>query len=346
MSRPRRQSCSAAWTAIGDRPDPRGPARGAGLSRVRSGVRSARLQRAADVPLFDRYIAVDWSASNQPKSGKDSIWSCLGRNKTSELQTANHRTRREAEAWILRQLTAAVRARERIIVGLDFPYGYPAGFAGLLEVEGEPWQGIWAYLDHHVNDDGHNVSNRFEVAARVNRQLGRHAPFWGRPKRQAVPGLPFLKEAVYLRSRESRGVSEWRQVEEQLHRLKMCPQPVWKLAGAGAVGSQSLVGIPVVRRLRDHPALRDVSRVWPFEVRVPDLRVGSPAIVHAEIWPSMAPFAQETGSCRDEQQVRAMVARWRGLDRQGHLVDLFAGAPDDNVVRCEEGWVLGVPSPR
>ena len=28
------------------------------------------------MPLFDRYIAVDWSAANSPKRGKDSIWIC------------------------------------------------------------------------------------------------------------------------------------------------------------------------------------------------------------------------------------------------------------------------------
>ncbi len=26
------------------------------------------------MPLFDRYIAVDWSAANSPKRGKDLIW--------------------------------------------------------------------------------------------------------------------------------------------------------------------------------------------------------------------------------------------------------------------------------
>jgi precorrin-8X/cobalt-precorrin-8 methylmutase len=297
------------------------------------------------VPLFDRYISVDWSASNQPKSGMDSIWSCLGDHGTTELLTANHRTRRAAEAWLLAQLTAAVRARERVLLGLDFPYGYPTGFPAALNVQGELWKGVWAYLDRHVRDDERNVSNRFEVAADINRQLGRHAPFWGRPEHLMLPDLPFRKEVIYLGPHESSGLPEWRRVERQLHRLRTWPQPAWKLAGAGAVGSQSLVGIPVVNRLRDHDALSHVSRVWPFEVLVPNLPVGAPAVVHAEIWPSIVPFAHEVGSCRDEQQVRAVVQHWRRLDRTGDLVDLFAAAPDGSLIRGEEGWVLGVPSP-
>ena len=120
---------------------------------------------------------------------------------------------------------------------------------------------------------------------------------------------------------------------------------MWKLAGAGAVGSQSLVGIPVVARLRDHAALRDVSRVWPFELRVPELPAGLPAVLHAEIWPSLVAFGGELGTCRDEQQVRAVVRHWRELDRGARLVDLFAAAPADGVARREEGWVLGAPAP-
>lgn len=135
------------------------------------------------------------------------------------------------------------------------------------------------------------------------------------------------------------------QAEQELQRLKTRPQSVWKLAGAGAVGSQSLVGIPVIARLRDHEALRDVSRVWPFEVRVPDLRAGSPAVVHAEIWPTIVPFDDEAGAFRDEKQVRAVVRYWRELDRARRLANLFAAAPAHGVVQGEEDWVLGAPAP-
>jgi molybdopterin molybdotransferase len=83
-------------------------------------------------------IAVDWSASNQPKSGENSIWSCVGDDHDEQLQTAKHRTRRAAEAWLLEELTEAVRASQRVLVGLDFPYVYPAGFASALNLGGEP----------------------------------------------------------------------------------------------------------------------------------------------------------------------------------------------------------------
>jgi precorrin-8X/cobalt-precorrin-8 methylmutase len=296
------------------------------------------------VPLFDRYIAVDWSANNKPKGGAASIWSCLGQHATADLQTRNHFTRREVEAWLLDQLTAAVRAGERVLVGLDFPYGYPAGFAAALGLDGRPWEGIWRYLTSNITDDEYNRSNRFEVAADINRKLGADAPFWGRPQQSKVPDLTVGKEVSYVGASAPGGLSEWRRVEERLLSLGTRPQPVWKLCFAGSVGSQTLVGIPVLQRLRNHDELRGVSRVWPFEILVPSLPVGLPAVVHAEIWPSIVPFAHEEGTCADEQQVRAVVECWRQIDREDSLVDWFAAAPDDHAVRCEEGWVLGVSS--
>lgn len=86
--------------------------------------------------LFDSYIAVDWSASNQPTSGQDSIWSCTGGGVGESRQTINHRTRRAAETWLLDWLTAAVTAGRRVLLGFDFPYGYPAGFAAALKLQG------------------------------------------------------------------------------------------------------------------------------------------------------------------------------------------------------------------
>ena len=297
------------------------------------------------MPLFDRYIAVDWSANNEPKSGKDSVWSCFALDATSELQTRNHRTRYSAEVWLVEQLTAAVHSDDRILVGLDFPYGYPAGFAAALAADGEPWSAVWNYLARHVVDDADNVSNRFEVASDVNRKLGRGAPFWGRPQKLALPHLAMTKDVIYRGPHEVDGLPEWRQVEEQLYRLGDNPHAVWKLFYTGAVGSQTLLGIPVVKRLRDHPALRAVSRVWPFEVLVPRFPAGSAAVLHAEIWPSIVPFAHEFGTCNDQKQVRAVVQHWRELDSADQLAPWFEAPSENELARREEGWILGVPSP-
>jgi hypothetical protein len=139
---------------------------------------------------------------------------------------------------------------------------------------------------------------------------------------------------TYREAHEPSGPVEWREVEQILRSRGAQPQPVWKLAYIGSVGSQTLVGIPVLKRLRENSELRDISRVWPFEVLTPDTPSGTPMVVHAEIWPSIVDFAHEDGTCNDERQ-------WRDLDRQDRLVECFAAAASETA-RREEGWVLGV----
>lgn len=284
--------------------------------------------------LFDRYIAVDWSANNTPKLGRDSIWVASAAAGEDGIETVNLGTRRQAEDWLKGRLVEAVGRRRRVLVGFDFPFGYPAGFAAALGV-GDSWVDVWRYLTGRVEDDAANRSNRFQVAAAINQMLGPDAPFWGRPATQPRDHLPERKTVAYGR------LAEWRRAETALHDVGLHPQSVWKLAYAGSVGSQALLGIPVVHRLRRDPRLREVSLVWPFEVTVPSVPAGTPGVVHVEAWPSAAPFDRERGSCRDQRQVRAVVRLWRERDRRRSLAGMFAAVPSDRSVRGEEGWILG-----
>jgi precorrin-8X/cobalt-precorrin-8 methylmutase len=138
---------------------------------------------------------------------------------------------------------------------------------------------------------------------------------------------------------ETAGLAEYRQVERLLHNRGQLPQSVWKLMGAGSVGSQALTGIPVVSRLRQLDLLAPVSQVWPFEVLVPELSEGSAAIVHAEIWPSLIHAPLRPGQVKDEAQVIALAEEFRRGDRNGSLATLFLAGARGSV---EEGWILGV----
>lgn len=85
--------------------------------------------------IFDQYIIVDWSASNRPRVGKDSVWICvLGAD--GQLSTDNPPTRGKAEVIVRDALRHFVADGERVLVGFDFPYGYPAGFAAALGLTG------------------------------------------------------------------------------------------------------------------------------------------------------------------------------------------------------------------
>src|ERR1700680_4500793 len=114
--------------------------------------------------MFDRYIIVDWSASNSPKTGKDSVWIC-DLPRAGDPVSTNPSTRRTAEVQLRHLLIDAVDRGERVLIGFDFPYGYPQGFAAALGLEGPPWSAIWRYITAQIEDSRHsNENNRFEVA--------------------------------------------------------------------------------------------------------------------------------------------------------------------------------------
>jgi hypothetical protein len=253
--------------------------------------------------LFDAYIAVDWSAASKPKRGKDSIWLCVRGS-----APVNPATRSEATELVRALLHGLVTDGKRVLVGFDFPYGYPVGFGR--------WRETWDLFAALIEDDDANRNNRFDVAAAINRRFGGEGPFWGCPAGEARPELSTTRRSLT-------GLPELRETEKRLR-----VQSPWKLWGNGSVGSQALLGIPRLASLRDDPALSGVSRVWPFEP------VDGARVVHAEIWPGIFEPAP-LHAVRDAAQVATLVARWAELDALDELAPLFDRGAGD------EGWILG-----
>lgn len=276
--------------------------------------------------MFDRIVIADWSASNTPKSGADSIWvSCLDR--AARPTAANHRTRAAAFDALLELADVPGRA----LLGFDFPLGYPAGFAASLGFEGEPWAATWSLLTGLIDDDRRNRNNRFEVASELNRRLGR-LQFWATPPRRASPHLTTTKPP-----RTPEHLPEFRSSELRLRERKQFPFSAWQLLGAGSVGSQALTGIPIVERLRRHPRLAGRTQVWPFQTGLA-LPAQPDAIVIAEIWPSAIDFGHIDHPVKDAQQVIAL-AHWLAEQDESIFSPAVAHTPE---ILTEEGWVLGV----
>jgi hypothetical protein len=187
------------------------------------------------------------------------------------------------------------------------------------------------------------------VAAGLNSALLPEVPgpFWGCPPRQRRPELLPTSPGFPYRAGSGRLLERTRAAEARLTGT----QETWKLLGVGSVGSQALLGIPRLCRLRDHPALAPHSRVWPFETGFTAAPTGAARIVHAEIWPGIVRdrvaerLAREPRSIKDSIQV-AELAKWAAaLDARGELADCFAAPALDAATRAacvaEEGWVLG-----
>jgi precorrin-8X/cobalt-precorrin-8 methylmutase len=200
-----------------------------------------------------------------------------------------------------------------------------------------------------VRDGADNRSNRFEVATELNRLLsGGPFPFWGCPPAHAGDLLTGTKPAGYGED----GLAELRLTERRANGV----QPTWKLAYPGSVGSQTLLGIACLERLRRHPWLEGAVRVWPLETGLRPLRRPGPGeaqwrILLAEVYPSMIPIVATEGEPRDRAQVRLLAQHYARLDEEDALAAMCAG-PDDLTdaarrrIEREEGWILGIEKTR
>lgn len=268
---------------------------------------------------FDRVVVVDWSAAAQPsppRPSPDAIW--IGVAEAGGSVEIYCRTRHEAEVR-LRQLCA--EAAGRVLVGFDFPLGYPQGFAARLAGLGGAGA-VRDWIAAHLTDGPDNRSNRFALAAEINMRFpAGPGPFWGRPRGLDLPDLPERKTVDY----PALGLAERRLVDTRVPRA----QPVWKLYTTGSVGSQALTGLPVVARMA-----RAGAAVWPFD---PPARV-----ILAEVFPSLLDAAVRpaaaAGEIKDAAQVRLLArALWR---MGGGIGALLADVPDWPG-REDEGWILG-----
>ena len=265
---------------------------------------------------FDRVAMLDWSGGNDtgPRPRRDAIW--LGEAGAPPRYLRN---RQEAEAALAGLIEEALARRERLFLGVDFPFGYPSGFARVLTGEDDPLA-VWRWLEAHL-EDGPRGNNRFELAGRINRLFPGIGPFWFNPTGQDVPDLPRRD------LRQGHGMAERRSCEMRAGGTFTC----WQLGGAGAVGSQVLTGLPVLARLKARFG-GDIA-VWPFE---PWQKAG---VVLVEVWPSLVndvvKRAESQGGIRDAHQVALLARAVAGLPEGDLEVMLDIDAP-------EEGWIFGL----
>jgi hypothetical protein len=133
---------------------------------------------------------------------------------------------------------AAAAGPAGLLVGLDFGFSLPAWFLDDQRIDTAT--GLWA------------------DTARLEGWLSEcRPPFWGRP------GCPRPDQ------------SHWRRTE-----LATSPRPksVFQIGGAGAVGTASLRGMPILHRLQSHG-----FAIWPFDGVAEH---GGQTVV--EVWPRLA----------------------------------------------------------
>lgn len=270
--------------------------------------------------LFDSFLMVDWSGGNDTGSipRKDAIWACLARDGAAE-PPAYLRNRQVAEVWIGDRIAEEIAAGRRVCVGFDFPFATPAGFASSLTGQDNPLA-LWDWFAARVQD-GPQGNNRFDLAGQINAQFPGVGPFWGNGLARNIADLPRKGNARTFRWPVAK-----RRVEARATGAFEC----WQLSGAGAVGSQMIMGLPVLARLRQRFAGH--VTVWPFEA-------GPAPVTFMEIWPSLirqaVQAATRPGDIKDAVQVRLLALSMARLS-QAALIRMLDRPPDP------EGWIFGV----
>ncbi len=171
-----------------------------------------------------RIIAIDWSGDKTPTGQRRKIWIADSRN--GKVSVANRRTREETAEYLI----AAANRNPHLIVGLDFAFSYPAWFVG--EQGCKSAEAFWQLL---ANGKGEEWLSECR------------APFWGRAGRRCPNDH---------RAPDWKG---FRQTDRRLNISGIQPKSPFQIGGAGAVGTGSLRGIPILHQLQGAG-----FSIWPF----------------------------------------------------------------------------------
>lgn len=182
-------------------------------------------------------IAIDWSGAADEAAQRRHIVAATVRD-GRVLDVTAGRTRIEVAHWL--KATAATSFDAPRLVGLDFSFSVPEWFARAHDCESI--DAVWAHVAEH------GESWLAECPP----------PFWGRRATKCTLDTP----------------ARYRACEQRLRERRSQPKSVFQIAGAGAVGTGSLRGMPWLAWLRARG-----FAIWPFDA------VGADTVF--EVYPSL-----------------------------------------------------------
>lgn len=247
-----------------------------------------------------RVVAVDWSGARTGVERKIWLAECVH---GEFIRLRNGWTRDTVTDELVRLVDSAVAAGERLVVGLDFSFGFPAWYA-----HGNGWR------------SGREVWRAFPGSRADAILEGGEPPFWGRGANRRRPALLQANgETPALRATE-------RALRDAQPGLR--PFSVFQLVGAGSVGVGSLRGMATLHALAQAGAC-----VWPFD----DDAGGAGAVV-VELWPRVcAPHVVKSQPAARVSHVEALMTRTPSL---GQYLPSVRTSDDafDALVAAESLW--------
>jgi hypothetical protein len=174
------------------------------------------------VSQSERIIAIDWSGAAKSHAQKKHIWTAdICRN---QIRLCNKRTRDELFRWLVENISGRSYPA---VIGIDFAFSFPESFfrQKYLSSVGELW--------NCANENGEQWLRACEP------------PFWGRPGKKCPSGHK---------------QDGFRQTDRAISVNRISPKSPFQIGGAGAVGTGSIRGMPILARLR-----QEGFSIWPFD---------------------------------------------------------------------------------
>ena len=176
--------------------------------------------------LPELIVAIDWSGSATVAGQRRHI--AVASWRAGEVTLRSGFTRQEVGEWLL----AEARKTPRMVVGFDFAFSFPAWF---LRAQG--CRDVFALWQLSASQGERWLSEG-------------SAPFWGRPGQPRPEGHHGPKWLGFRRTDRALVACN-----RAIH-----PSSPFQIGGAGAVGTGSIRGMPILERLH-----QGGFHVWPFQ---------------------------------------------------------------------------------
>lgn len=258
------------------------------------------------MPLFFRYIGIDYSGAQTPTSSLPGlrVYEATSAQDPTEVPPPpgprKYWTRRGLAEW----LVAELRDGPPTLVGIDHAFSFPLRY---FEV-------------HHIPPDWPAFLDDFQ----------RHWPTEGDHMY-----VDFIRDGLHGHGAARTGNSRWRRLTEERSRAKS----VFHFDVQGSVAKSTHSGLPWLRYLRQQLGSR--VHFWPFDGWEPPPGRSVIAEVYPALWTRSFPNKDRNAHQHDAYTV----ARWmQQCDASGTLSDHFQPSlrPAERIVAQVEGWILGL----
>lgn len=260
------------------------------------------------MPLFKRYIGIDYAGAKTPTSSLSGLRVYLAdrHQQPREIEPIpkdkkKYWTRRKLAEWLSNELSCEIAT----IVGIDHAFSFPHAY----------------FKRHHLTRHWHLFLEDFQQ-------------YW--PTHEDKTSVKLVRDGVCGNGAKRKGDATWLRLTEQ---WTATAKSVFQFDVQGQVATSTHAGLPWLFYLRKECYPR--IHFWPFD----GWEIPKGSSVVAEVYPSLWMKRVPRGNRNADQQAAYAVAAWlRRADLDGSLQRFFSPPlkTKERTLAEIEGWILGV----